>query len=82
MAFIRASRGTRVVLYEHWSAIDERERTAGAKLGRPRVKLVTWDDLLEAAEDVAAAVRFLCSPAARYINGQAIHANGGAYFGG
>jgi 3-oxoacyl-[acyl-carrier protein] reductase len=32
-------------------------------------------------EDVAAAVRFLCSPAARYITGQAIHANGGAYFG-
>jgi 3-oxoacyl-[acyl-carrier protein] reductase len=33
-------------------------------------------------EDVAAAVRFLCGPAARYINGQAIHANGGAYLGG
>jgi 3-oxoacyl-[acyl-carrier protein] reductase len=33
-------------------------------------------------EDVAAAVRFLCGPGARYINGQAIHANGGAYFGG
>ena len=33
-------------------------------------------------EDVAAAVRFLCLPSARYINGQAIHANGGAYFGG
>ena len=32
-------------------------------------------------EDVAAAVRFLCSPAARYFNGQAIHANGGAYLG-
>jgi 3-oxoacyl-[acyl-carrier protein] reductase len=32
-------------------------------------------------EDVAAVVRFLCSPAARYITGQAIHANGGAYFG-
>src|SRR5213080_4288975 len=30
-------------------------------------------------EDVAAMVRFLCGPAARYINGQAIHANGGAY---
>jgi len=33
-------------------------------------------------EDVAAMVRFLCSPAARYITGQAIHANGGAYLGG
>ncbi len=33
-------------------------------------------------EDVAAAVRFLCGPAARYITGQAIHANGGAYLGG
>ena len=32
-------------------------------------------------QDVAAMVRFLCSPAARYINGQAIHANGGAYLG-
>jgi 3-oxoacyl-[acyl-carrier protein] reductase len=30
-------------------------------------------------EDVAAMVRFLCSPGARYITGQAIHANGGAY---
>lgn len=30
-------------------------------------------------EDVAAAVRFLCGPGARYINGQAIHSNGGAY---
>src|ERR1700742_4779434 len=32
-------------------------------------------------EDVAAIVRFLCGPAARYITGQAIHANGGAYMG-
>jgi 3-oxoacyl-[acyl-carrier protein] reductase len=32
-------------------------------------------------EDVAATVRFLCGGGARYINGQAIHANGGAYFG-
>ena len=31
--------------------------------------------------DVAAMVRFLCSPAARYVTGQAIHANGGAYLG-
>jgi 3-oxoacyl-[acyl-carrier protein] reductase len=32
-------------------------------------------------DDVAAMVRFLCSPAARTITGQAIHANGGAYLG-
>jgi 3-oxoacyl-[acyl-carrier protein] reductase len=32
-------------------------------------------------EDVAAIVRFLCGPAARYVTGQAIHANGGAYLG-
>jgi 3-oxoacyl-[acyl-carrier protein] reductase len=32
-------------------------------------------------EDVAAAVRFLCGPGARYVNGQAFHANGGAYLG-
>ncbi len=32
-------------------------------------------------EDIAAMVRFLCSPAARYITGQAIHSNGGAYLG-
>ena len=32
-------------------------------------------------EDVAAMVRFLSGPAARYITGQAIHANGGAFFG-
>jgi 3-oxoacyl-[acyl-carrier protein] reductase len=31
-------------------------------------------------DDVAAAVRFLCGPGARYVTGQAIHANGGAYF--
>jgi 3-oxoacyl-[acyl-carrier protein] reductase len=32
-------------------------------------------------EDIAAVVRFLCGPGARYVNGQAIHANGGAYLG-
>jgi 3-oxoacyl-[acyl-carrier protein] reductase len=42
-------------------------RTISGERGRP--------------EDVAAMVRFLCGPAARYINGQAIHANGGAYPG-
>jgi len=32
-------------------------------------------------EDVAGMVRFLCGPGARYITGQTIHVNGGAYFG-
>jgi 3-oxoacyl-[acyl-carrier protein] reductase len=32
-------------------------------------------------EDVAATVRFLCGPGARYVTGQAIHTNGGAYLG-
>ena len=32
-------------------------------------------------ENVAAIVRFLCGPGARYVTGQAIHANGGAYLG-
>ena len=29
-------------------------------------------------EEIAALVRFLCGPGARYITGQTIHANGGA----
>lgn len=33
-------------------------------------------------EEVAEAVLFLCGPAARYITGQVIHANGGTYLGG
>jgi ferredoxin--NADP+ reductase len=48
-----ADRGARAVLYTHWTTIDEVERAAGEKLGRPRVKLRTWDELLEAAEKVA-----------------------------
>src|SRR3954452_20200548 len=32
-------------------------------------------------EDVAATIRFLCGPGARYITGQAVHVNGGAYLG-
>lgn len=33
------------------------------------------------SEDIAAIVCFLCGPRARYINGQTIHLNGGAYLG-
>jgi ferredoxin/flavodoxin---NADP+ reductase len=48
-----AERHVRAVLYPGWAGIDELERAAGEKLGRPRVKLRTWHELLEAAERVA-----------------------------
>jgi 3-oxoacyl-[acyl-carrier protein] reductase len=32
-------------------------------------------------DEVAATVRFLCGPSARYITGQTIHVNGGAFLG-
>ena len=51
---MRVKRGVRAVLYTGWMSIDEVERAAGEKLGRPRVKLRSWDELLEAAEQVAA----------------------------
>ena len=47
-------RGVRRVVYAGWQAIDALERSRGEPLGRPRVKLVTWDELLDAAETVAA----------------------------
>jgi ferredoxin--NADP+ reductase len=47
-------RGVRVVEYVGWGAIDAAERAAGEKGGRPRVKLCSWDDLLAAAERIAA----------------------------
>jgi len=46
-------RGIRRILYAGWLAIDEVERAAGEKAGRPRVKLCTWDELLDASERVA-----------------------------
>ena len=42
-------RGVDAVLYSGWEAIDAAERTAGEPLGRPRIKLCTWADLLAAA---------------------------------
>jgi ferredoxin--NADP+ reductase len=50
-----AERVPRLVMYRHWTTIDELERAAGEKVGRPRVKLCTWDELLDAAERVAAS---------------------------
>jgi ferredoxin--NADP+ reductase len=47
-------RNVDAVLYAGWASIDDVERSAGEKLGRPRVKLVTWDQLLEASRQLAA----------------------------
>jgi ferredoxin--NADP+ reductase len=44
-----AERGAEVVTYAGWEAIDALERSRGEPLGRPRVKLCSWGDLLAAA---------------------------------
>ncbi len=46
-----AERGVEAVVYEGWQAIDAAERARGEPQGRPRVKLTSWDDLLEAARN-------------------------------
>jgi ferredoxin--NADP+ reductase len=46
-------RGIARVLYDGWSAIDEHERGRGEEQGRPRVKLATWQELLDRAASVA-----------------------------
>jgi ferredoxin--NADP+ reductase len=44
-----AERAVPVVAYGGWEAIDSVERGRGEPLGRPRVKLVSWDELLRHA---------------------------------
>jgi ferredoxin--NADP+ reductase len=51
---VLARRGVEFVEYPGWEAIDGAERSAGGPLGRPRVKLASWEELLDAAR---AAVR-------------------------
>jgi ferredoxin--NADP+ reductase len=48
-----AGRGLEPVLYPGWEAIDAAERAAGEPLGRPRVKLRTWAEVLAAARGAA-----------------------------
>jgi ferredoxin/flavodoxin---NADP+ reductase len=45
---VLAERGIQAVVYAGWEAIDALERSRGEPQGRPRVKLATWDELLEA----------------------------------
>jgi ferredoxin/flavodoxin---NADP+ reductase len=43
-----AARGSEVVTYAGWEAIDAEEKALGEPQGRPRVKLDTWGELLRA----------------------------------
>ena len=43
-----AERGVAAVTYEGWEAIDAVEKNRGAEQGRPRIKLASWAELLEA----------------------------------
>ena len=60
--------------------IDTARDTAAAK---PAHHLInnTLTGKRGAPDDIASTVRFLCGPGARYITGQTIHVNGGAYLG-
>lgn len=49
-----AERAPEHTTYTHWEAIDEHERGLGEPHGRPRVKLVRHEHLLEAARGVPA----------------------------
>jgi ferredoxin--NADP+ reductase len=46
------ARGVDFVEYAGWQAIDEHERSLGEPLGRPRVKLTSWDELLARAREL------------------------------
>ena len=78
-ALLFAREGARVVVADQ-SADGARETAEQITKAGGEAKAFVAD--ISKPEDVAAVVRFLCSPAARYVNGQAIHANGGAYLGG
>ena len=48
-----AERGVEPVTYAGWEALDAAERGAGEPRGKPRVKLLTWEELLAAANGQA-----------------------------
>ena len=55
MEAILAERQPDAVSYAGWQAVDRAEREAGEPRGRPRVKLCSFDELLEAAKDATPA---------------------------
>jgi 3-oxoacyl-[acyl-carrier protein] reductase len=56
-------------------------RAAGAKPPQHHQSSKSLAGPFGSPEDIAAAVRFLAGPSARYITGQTFHVNGGAYLG-
>jgi ferredoxin--NADP+ reductase len=52
LADVLRDKGAQFVEYEGWQAIDRAERTAGEPLGRPRVKLTGWKNLLETGQRI------------------------------
>jgi ferredoxin--NADP+ reductase len=49
VADVLSERGVGFVTHAGWEAIDVHERGLGEPLGRPRVKLTRWEELLDAA---------------------------------
>ena len=52
LAGLLDERGVLFVEYEGWQAIDAAERSMGEPLGRPRVKVTGWDELLATGRSV------------------------------
>ena len=53
-----------------------RSKTAGTSAPNSKTPPVGYEG---APEDVAGAIRYLCSPAARFVTGQTVHVNGGQF---
>lgn len=53
-----------------------RSKTAGTSAPNSKTPPVGYEG---APEDIAAAIRYLCSPDARFVTGQTIHVNGGQF---
>lgn len=53
-----------------------RSKTAGTSAPNSKIPPVGYEG---DPEDIAAAIRYLCSPAARFVTGQTIHVNGGQF---